>query len=105
MYYSTRGFITSNHVFNLLTCAFNLPTRAFILATRAFSLLIRGFELVTGGFKLVTRGFELITCISELVTGVLLFYGGEVVSFELRYLLYRNNSEQRDDELISTVFR
>ena len=76
-----------------------------ILKLVLFSLLIRGFELVTGGSKLVTRGFELITCISELVTGVLLFSGGKVVSFELKSLLYCNNSDQRDDKLISTVFR
>ena len=75
-----------------------------ILKLVLFSLLIRGFELVTGGSKLVTRGFELITCISELVTGVLLFYGGKTVSFELRSLLYRNNSDQSDDKLISAVF-
>ena len=40
VYYLTRGFSVSTHVFNLLTRAFNL-------SARAFSLLTRGFELVT----------------------------------------------------------
>ena len=41
----TRGFIASNHAFNILTCAFNIPTRAFNFAIRTSSLLTRGSEL------------------------------------------------------------
>ena len=55
VYYPTRGFIASTHVFNFLTRAFNLPTRAFSVPTLFFNLATPAFSLLTRGFELVTR--------------------------------------------------
>ena len=113
VYYLTRGFIASAHVFNLLTRTFSLPTRAFNFATRAFSALTREFELVTRRFKLVTRGidlvfrgfefvtrrFELVTRGFELVTRVLLFH--DLLSFCLEEIsVFSSYNHEFTDSLL-----